>query len=85
MAEDEFEAVLAERDPLKQAQRATELMAVYKDRAGMLSLIRSEAIERIAAERGISLTEVARLLGLSKGRITQIRTKPPRRRRPEGE
>lgn len=84
MADDEFEAVKAETDPLKQARRATELMAIYQDRSIELGQIRREAIDRIATEHGISLTEVGRLIGLTKGRITQIRTKPPRRK-PTGE
>ena len=82
MTDDEFEAVRAEADPLKQARRATELMAVYQERSIELGEIRRAAIDRIASEQGISLTEVGRLIGLTKGRITQIRTKPPRRRPP---
>lgn len=78
MAKDEFEQVRAERDPLRQAQRATELLALYQQRGVELARLRKEAIDRAAQELGMSYTAVAARIGLSKGRITQIRqTAPP--------
>lgn len=81
MAKDEFEQVRAERDPLRQAQRATELLALYQQRGVELARLRKEAIDRAAQELGMSYTAVAARIGLSKGRITQIRqTAPPAER-----
>ena len=78
MAKDEFEQVRAERDPLRQAQRATELLALYQQRGVELARLRKEAIDRAARDLGMSYTAVAARIGLSKGRITQIRqTAPP--------
>lgn len=78
MAKDEFEQVRAERDPLRQAQRATELLALYQQRGVELARLRKEAIDRAAQDLGMSYTAVAARIGLSKGRITQIRqTAPP--------
>jgi hypothetical protein len=78
---DPFEEVRAESDALRQARRATELMAVYQQRGIELARVRREAIERAARETGMSFTAVAAALGLSKGRISQIRrTAPPAER-----
>ena len=67
----------AERDALRQARRATELMAVYQQRAIELARLRREAIERAAQETGMTFSAVAAALGLSKGRVSQIRQAAP--------
>lgn len=77
MSHDEFDRVLAEPDPLRQARAATELMALYQQRGVELARLRKEAITRAADENDMTLTAVAAELGLSKGRITQIRQTAP--------
>jgi transcriptional regulator with XRE-family HTH domain len=75
---DEFETVRRERSALRQAQRATELLAVYQQRSIELARLRREAIDRLRTDEGMSFTAIAAKLGISKGRITQIRqTAPP--------
>ncbi|MGW4942949.1 winged helix-turn-helix domain-containing protein [Actinoplanes sp. NPDC004185] len=77
----DFDAVRAERDPLRQAVRAGELITVYQQRAVELARLRKQAINQLLADGGMSSAEVARKLGLSKGRVTQIRqTAPPAER-----
>lgn len=77
MAADEFTAVRNEADPLAQARLATELIGVYQQRSVELARLRKVAIERAAAERGITMSAVAAEIGLTKGRITQIRQSAP--------
>ena len=74
---DEFEAVRAERDALRQGRMATELLATYQQRSVELARLRKESIQRAQAEQGLSYAAVAAELGLSKGRIGQIRTGGP--------
>ena len=52
MSPDEFEDVQAEPDALRQARRATELMAIYQQRGTELARLRREAIERATLETG---------------------------------
>ncbi|MFI2361902.1 hypothetical protein [Promicromonospora sp. NPDC019610] len=73
---DEFEQTRAEKDPLRQAQRATELIDVYKNRSAELARLRKAAIDRAYAE-GRSYTDIAKASGITKGRITQIRKSAP--------
>lgn len=77
MSPDEFEDVQAEPDALRQARRATELMAIYQQRGTELARLRREAIERATLETGMTFSAVAAALGLSKGRISQIRQSAP--------
>jgi hypothetical protein len=77
VATDDFDRVRGERDPLRQAQRATELLALYQQRGVELARLRREAINRAADELNLSYTAVAARIGLSKGRITQIRQSAP--------
>lgn len=74
---DEFEAVRAETDPIRQARRATELLVDYGQRTTELARLRKAAIDRAHDELGMSYTEVASQVGLSKGRITQLRKSAP--------
>lgn len=77
MATDEFDQVRAEGDPLRQARRATELLAVYGQRSIELARLRKVAIDRAHDELGMSYTEVAAEAGITKGRVTQIRKSAP--------
>ncbi|MFF4592673.1 hypothetical protein [Amycolatopsis sp. NPDC001319] len=73
----EFEAVRREPDPLRQGRRATELLTVYQQQATELARLRRHAIERAHRELGLSYTEIAAKLGITKGRVTQIRSTAP--------
>lgn len=73
----EFEDVRRESDPIRQGQRATELLAVYQQRATELARLRRDSIERAHRELGLSYTEIAAKLGITKGRVTQIRSTAP--------
>ncbi|GLY14001.1 hypothetical protein Kisp01_10170 [Kineosporia sp. NBRC 101677] len=77
METDEFEAVRGEADALTRARRATSLIATYQQRSTELARLRRLAIEQAARERGMTLAAVAAEIGLSKGRITQIRQSAP--------
>ncbi|MGW5791000.1 sigma factor-like helix-turn-helix DNA-binding protein [Saccharopolyspora sp. NPDC003752] len=70
---DEFEAVRQEPDPIRRGQRATELITTYQQRATELARLRKAAIEEAYRERDMSYTEIAAALGITKGRITQIK------------
>ncbi|WP_245665378.1 hypothetical protein [Nocardia sienata] len=72
----EFDEVRSDPDPVRRGQRATELITLYQQRAIELARLRKEAIEE-AHRAGLSFTEVAKLLGVTKGRISQIRTSAP--------
>lgn len=80
-AQDPFERVRQEPDPLRRAKLAAELMTTYQQRSTELARLRKEAINQAAAERGLSYSSIAVELGLTRGRITQIRqTAPPAER-----
>ncbi|MCX0273972.1 sigma-70 family RNA polymerase sigma factor [Nocardia zapadnayensis] len=72
----EFDEVRSDPDPVRRGQRATELITLYQQRATELARLRKEAIEE-AHRAGLSFTEIAGLLGVTKGRISQIRTSAP--------
>ncbi|HET9647823.1 MAG TPA: hypothetical protein VFP34_06285 [Microlunatus sp.] len=73
----DFESVRAERDPLAQARHATELIALYQQRSVELARLRKQAIEQAVRDTGMSFSAVAQSVGLSKGRVTQIRQSAP--------
>jgi Sigma-70, region 4 len=50
---------------------------VYQQRAVELARLRRAAIEEAHRDRGLSYTEIAEALGITKGRITQIRDTAP--------
>ena len=79
--EAEFESVRRDPDPVRRGQRASSLLAHYQQRATELARLRKAAIEEAHRERGMSYTEIAAALGITKGRITQIRSSAPRRER----
>lgn len=72
----EFERVRSEPDPIRRGRRATELITRYQQRAAELARLRKEAIEE-AHRNGMSYTEIAELLGITKGRISQIKSGAP--------
>jgi hypothetical protein len=76
-AAEQFERVRREPDPIRQARLAGELITVYQQRAVELARLRKEAINRAAAEQGISYSAIASELGLTRGRISQIRQSAP--------
>jgi hypothetical protein len=75
---DDFDQVRNDPDPIRRGQRATDLMTIYQQRATELARLRKAAIEEAHRDRGMSYTEIAEELGLTKGRISQIRTSAPR-------
>lgn len=70
---DEFEAVRRDPDPIRRGQRASELITTYQQRATELARLRKAAIEEAHRESGMNYTEIATALGITKGRITQIK------------
>ncbi|MFC5994562.1 hypothetical protein ACFQE5_10105 [Pseudonocardia hispaniensis] len=75
--DDEFHALRLEPDPVRRGRRATDLLATYQQRSVELARIRRAAVEEARDQLGGSYTEVARAFGLTKGRITQIRSSAP--------
>lgn len=75
--EDEFDAIRNDPDPIRRGQRAGELIAVYQQRSTELARLRKAAIEQANRELGLSFSEIGERLGLTKGRISQIRTSAP--------
>lgn len=75
---DDFEAVRADPDPIRRGQRASELITLYQQRSTELARLRRAAIEEARDVLGLSYTEIATALGITKGRVTQIRSSAPR-------
>lgn len=75
--DDEFHALRLEPDPVRRGRRATDLLATYQQRSVELARVRRAAVEEARDQLGGSYTEVARAFGLTKGRITQIRSSAP--------
>ncbi|MFC8531353.1 sigma-70 family RNA polymerase sigma factor [Nocardia sp. NPDC057227] len=73
---DEFEQVRSDSDPIRRGRRATELITHYQQRAIELARLRKEAIED-AHRTGLSYTEIAERIGITKSRISQIKTSAP--------
>jgi hypothetical protein len=78
---DDFDDVRRDPGPIRRGRRATELMSIYQQRATELARLRREAIEEAHVTKGMSYTEIAGELGITKGRVTQIRTGAPVRER----
>lgn len=65
-------------DSLARAKAATDLLTDYQQASVELARLRREAVELTVRDTGMNYSEVARHVGLSKGRIAQIRrTAPP--------
>lgn len=56
-------------------------MSIYQQRATELARLRREAIEEAHLGGGLTYTEIATALGITKGRVTQIRSGAPARER----
>lgn len=79
--DDDFASLRDDPDPVRRGRRATALLAIYQQRSTELARLRRAAIEEARDLLGGSYTEVAKAFGLTKGRITQIRsTAPPAHR-----
>ncbi|MBN6039110.1 hypothetical protein [Amycolatopsis sp. 195334CR] len=74
---DDFDSVRRDPNPVRRGKRATELLTIYQQRATELARLRKAAIEEAHREQGMSYTEIATALGITKGRITQIRSSAP--------
>ncbi|MCA1282764.1 hypothetical protein [Saccharopolyspora sp. 7B] len=70
---DEFEAVRREADPIRRGLRATELITTYQQRAAELARLRKAAIEEAHRDLDMSYTEIATALGITKGRVSQVK------------
>lgn len=77
MSTEDFDSVRRDPDPIRRGKRATELLTTYQQRATELARLRKAAIEEAHRELGMSYTEIAGALGITKGRITQIRSTAP--------
>jgi hypothetical protein len=78
---DDFDAVRNDPDPIRRGRRATALMSIYQQRATELARVRREAIEEAHRTQSLTYTEIAAALGITKGRVTQIRSAAPPRER----
>lgn len=74
---DPFDAVRDEADPLVRAQLAGDLISVYRQRGHDLARIRRDAINQVVEQRGVTFSAVGADLGLTRGRISQIRKDAP--------
>lgn len=64
-------------DPIRRGRRATDLLAVYQQRSTELARLRREALEEAHQELGLPYSQIATALGITKGRVTQIRSTAP--------
>ncbi|MFC3966179.1 helix-turn-helix domain-containing protein [Nocardia jiangsuensis] len=73
---DEFEQVRSDPDPVRRGLRATELLTQCQRLAVELAELRKHAIEE-AHRAGLSYTEIAERIGVTKSRVSQIVARPP--------
>ncbi|MFE0652336.1 sigma-70 family RNA polymerase sigma factor [Streptomyces sp. NPDC059534] len=73
---EEIQRVTQVEVPVERAKAAIALMADYQGRVTELSRIRREAIEEASAA-GMSQSEIATLLGVSRGRVGQLAAQGP--------
>ena len=78
---DPFDEARRDPDPLARGRRATELLTAYQQRSAELARLRREAIDAAHRDLGMSFTQIAEAMGVTKGRITQIRGSAPARER----
>lgn len=78
---DPFDEVRREPDPVARGRRATELLTVYQQRSAELARLRREAVDAAHRDLGMNFTQIAAAMGVTKGRITQIRSSAPARER----
>ncbi|MCY0924842.1 sigma-70 family RNA polymerase sigma factor [Streptomyces sp. H27-H1] len=72
----EMQRVAEVAAPVDRAKAASDLMTDYQGRVTELSRIRREAIEEASAA-GMSQSEIAALLGVSRGRVGQLASQGP--------
>ena len=74
---DDFADVRRDPDPIRRGRRATELLTVYQQRSAELARLRRAAIESAHGELGMSYSQIAAAMGITKGRVSQIRAGAP--------
>ncbi len=72
-----IDQVRSEPDPIRRIVQAGETMTRLQQAEVELSRIRREATEQAHAERDLSYSDIARLVGVTRGRISQIRGRGP--------
>jgi hypothetical protein len=72
MADTDVERIKGIADPAERAKRAGELLAAHQGYVNQLAAIRREAIAELRAT-GLSYAQVGEALGVSRGRIAQLR------------
>nr|WP_042178980.1 hypothetical protein [Kibdelosporangium sp. MJ126-NF4]CEL13556.1 hypothetical protein [Kibdelosporangium sp. MJ126-NF4]CTQ99242.1 hypothetical protein [Kibdelosporangium sp. MJ126-NF4] len=77
----DLDAVRREPDPVRQALRAMELQERYQQFAVEAARLRRLAIDRAQTELGLKDTQIAERLGISKGRMSQVRKSGPAKQR----
>lgn len=70
---DELETIQAIDDPLECARQAHTAIESHQQQVSRLSAVRRDALNRLA-ERGMSPTEIAKELGISRSRVSQLRS-----------
>lgn len=78
---DPFDEVTRGANPVVRERRATELLTMYQQRAAELARLRRGAIDAARRDLGMTFTKIAEAIGVTKGRITQIRDSAPARER----
>lgn len=82
MFDEKFSQLHDVQNPLDQFAQATELLSFNQQLGVEIARVRKQAIERAVNEYGMSYTAVAEAVGLTKGRIAQIKkSAPPEERR----
>lgn len=74
--QEDMEKVCGITDPVDRAKAAIDLMARYQSHVNELSRIRREAIEE-AQGSGMTQSEIAKRLGVSRGRVGQLASSGP--------
>lgn len=74
---DQFADVRRDPDPIRRRRRATELLSLYQQRSTELARLRREALEEAHRDLGLPYSQIATALGITKGRVTQIRSTAP--------
>lgn len=82
MFDEKFSQLHDVQNPLDQFAQATELLSFNQQLGVEIARVRKQAIERAVNEYGMSYSAVAEAVGLTKGRIAQIKkSAPPEERR----
>ncbi len=73
MFDEKFSQLHDVQNPLDQFAQATELLSFNQQLGVEIARVRKQAIERAVNEYGMSYSAVAEAVGLTKGRIAQIK------------